>query len=217
MYKEMEINMRKRIFLAVLVVSIIIMSSYAMAIKPDSPPGLLKEKNVKAPGHWKKNTEFESQKHFVNEIYSKILLRLEAKGVFPPGLIRLVSEFLLTLELMESSENEEKSKVEVSGEVIPSEEINETIIQLRALLNGTEGKQELKLKVKNQNGTLTIERNETEGELTEEQQDLWNNLVGLVESLVGDAEGDDVELEIEIEHELEIEEEEIEEPEPLEE
>jgi hypothetical protein len=208
--------MRKRIFLVVFAVSIIIMSSYAMAVKPDSPPGLSKDKNLKAPGHWKKTGVYESQRHFVNEIHSRILSRLAVRFVFPPGLMRLVDDFLLEFGLMESAGSEEKSKVEVSGEVIPSEEINETIRQLRDSLNGTEGKHELKLKVKKVNETLSIERNETEGELTEDQQDLWNYLVGLVESLVGDAEGDDVELEIEIEHELEIEEEEIEDTEPIE-
>ncbi len=90
--------MRKKILFVVLSVSIIIMSSYAMAIKPESPPGLSKEKNEKAPGYWKKNTEFESQKHFVNEIHSRILLRLEQREVFPSGLIRLENEFLLEFE-----------------------------------------------------------------------------------------------------------------------
>jgi hypothetical protein len=188
------------------------MSSYALAIKPDSPPGLSKEKNANAPGQLKKTMVFESQKHFVHFIHDRILSRLESKNVSPPGLVRLVSEFMLIFGIMESTENEEKSKVEVSGEVIPSEEVNETIRQLVESLNGTEGKHELKLKVKKQNDTLSIERNETYGELTIDQQNLWNYLVELVEILVGEADGDDVELEIEIEHELEIEEE-IEEPE----
>ena len=209
--------MRKKFLFVILAVSILIMSSYALAAKPESPPGLSKDKNVKAPGHWKKTEEFESQRHFVNEIHSRILLRLEQHGVFPPGLMRLVNDFLSSLGLLESAESEEKSKVEVSGEVVPSEEVNETIIQLRALLNGTEGKQELKLKVKKQNDTVTIERNETVGALTEDQQNLWNSLVSIVEILVGTSEDDDVELEIEIEHELEIEEPEIEELEPEEE
>ena len=86
--------MRIKILFVVLVVTIIIMSSSAMAIKPESSPGLLKEKNEKAPGHWKKNTEFESQKHFVNEIHNRILLRLEQRGVFPSGLIKQVDESL---------------------------------------------------------------------------------------------------------------------------
>jgi len=197
--------MRKTIIFAVLAVSILIMGSFALAAKPDSPPGLSKDKNLKAPGHWKKTMEYESQRHFVNDIHSRILSRLESHGVFPTGLIRLVEEFFLEFELLETAESEEKSKVEVSGEVVPSDEINETIILLREALNGTEGKQELKLKVKKQDDIVTIERNETVGELTEDQQDLWNNLVELVEILVGESEGDDVELEIEIEHELETE------------
>jgi len=51
-----------------------------------------------------KNTEFESQKHFVNEIHSRILLRLEQREVFPSGLIRLVNEFLLEFEEEEIEE-----------------------------------------------------------------------------------------------------------------
>jgi hypothetical protein len=208
----MKGDMRKIYLFVIMAVSILIASSYASAVKPDSPPGLSKEKNANAPGQLKKTMVFETQKHFVNFIHDRILTRLAAKSVFPPGLVRLVNEFMLAFGIMESSENEEKSKVEISGEVIPSEDVNETIRQLVDSLNGTEGKQELKLKVKKQNDTLSIERNETYGELTIEQQDLWNYLVELVEGLVGEAEGDDVELEIEIEHELEIEEE-IEEPE----
>ena len=206
--------MRKTIIFAVLAASLLIIGSFALAAKPDSPPGLSKEKNLKAPGQLKKTMVFESQRHFVNFIHDRILSRLGQQSVFPPGLIRLVNEFILTFGLMESDESEEKSKVEVSGEVVLSAEGNETIRQLVESLNGTEGKHELKLKVKKQNDTVTIERNETVGELNETQQGLWNNLVNIVISLVQGTVDDDVELEIEIEHELEIEEEEIEEPEP---
>jgi hypothetical protein len=80
----MEIYMRIKILFVVLAVSILFMSSCAMAIIPESPPGLSKEKNVKAPGHWKKNTEFESQKHFVNEIHNVILFRKESEESLPP-------------------------------------------------------------------------------------------------------------------------------------
>jgi hypothetical protein len=111
------------------------------------------------------------------------------------------------------AESEEKTKVEVTGEVELSEEGNYTLDQLVASFQGLEGKNELKLKVKKQGDVLSIERNEIEGELSEEQIALWNYLVDIVEILVGEALGDDVELEIEIEHEYEIEEEEIEEPE----
>jgi len=90
--------MRKRILFVVLAVSILIMSSYALAAKPDSPPGLSKEKNANAPGQLKKIMEFESQKHFVNYVHERILERLEAKNVLPPGLIRLVNDFLLENE-----------------------------------------------------------------------------------------------------------------------
>jgi hypothetical protein len=206
--------MRKRILFVVLAVAILFMSSYALAAKPESPPGLSKEKNLKAPGQWKKTNDYENQRLFVNEIHSRIILKLEERGVFPPGIIRLVNNILLSLELATEVESEEKTKVEVTGEVNLSSEGNETLNLLVASFEGLEGKYELKLKVKKQDGNVTVERNTTEGNLTEAQQDLWNNLVDIVISLVEGAEGDDVELEIEIEHELEIEEEEVEEPEP---
>ncbi len=212
--------MRKRILLVVLVVSILIMSSYALAVKPASPPGLSKDKNVKAPGHWKKTMEFESQKHFVNFIHERILLKLEAKDVFPPGLIRLVSEFILSFGLMEIAESGEETKVEVSGEVDLDEDGQAILDELLLTFEGLEGKYELKLKIKKQEDVVTLERNEINeivGELSPEQLDLWDSLLENVTSLVTNAEGDDVELEIEIEHELEIEEEEIEELEPIEE
>ncbi|GAG54905.1 unnamed protein product [marine sediment metagenome] len=64
--------MKMKILFIVLAVSIIIMSSYAMAIKPECPPGLSKEKNEKAPGHWKK------------------ILNLRAKNIL---LMRFIVEF----------------------------------------------------------------------------------------------------------------------------
>ena len=86
--------MKIKILFIVLAMSILILSSSVMAIKPESSLGLLKEKNEKAPGHWKKNSEFESREHFVNEINNRILLRLEQLGVFPSGIIKQVDESL---------------------------------------------------------------------------------------------------------------------------
>ncbi len=76
--------MRIKILFLILIVTIIIMSCSVMAIKPECPPGLLKEKNIIAPGHWKKNTEFLSQNNFINEIHNRILLRDESKESIPP-------------------------------------------------------------------------------------------------------------------------------------
>ena len=192
--------MKKISIFAVLAVSILLMSSFALAAKPESPPGLSKVKNVNAPGHWKKTTEYESQRHFVNDIHSRILSRLADRDVFPIGLMRLVNDFLLAFGVNES---EEISNVSVSGEVVLSEEGNNTLRQLVESLNGTEGKHELNLTVKKQNDTVIIERNETVGNLTQDQLALWIALVGIVETLVEGAEDDD-ELVIEIKHELEI-------------
>jgi hypothetical protein len=86
--------MRKKILFIILAVSLLIMSSYAMAIKLDTPPGLSKDKNENAPGHWKKNTVFASQNDFINEIHNNIFIRLELNEVFPSGLIEPLEETL---------------------------------------------------------------------------------------------------------------------------
>jgi hypothetical protein len=90
----MVLKMRKKILFIILAVSILIMSSYAMAIKLDTPPGLSKDKNENAPGHWKKNTVFDSQNDFINEIHNNILIRLELNEVFPSGFIEPLEETL---------------------------------------------------------------------------------------------------------------------------
>ena len=86
--------MRKKILFIILAVSLLIMSSYAMAIKLDTPPGLSKDKNENAPGHWKKNTVLDSQNDFINEIHNNILIKLELNEVFPTGLIEPLEETL---------------------------------------------------------------------------------------------------------------------------
>jgi hypothetical protein len=88
----MVLKMKKKILFIVLVVSILAMSSYSMAVKLDIPPGLSRQKNEKIPGQWKKNTEFDSQKDFINEIHNKILDRLEQNEIFPLGLIEAEEE-----------------------------------------------------------------------------------------------------------------------------
>jgi len=84
--------MKIKILSVVLILSILFMSSCVMAIKNENPYGLSKEKNDSAPGHWKKNNEFDSQENFVDEVHDKILLRLEQHDVFPFGLIEPVEE-----------------------------------------------------------------------------------------------------------------------------
>ena len=92
--------MRKRIFLVIFAMSIIIMSSYAMAFKPDNNPGLSKEKNENAPGQFKKIMEFECQKYFLNEIHSRIILRFDQVEVSPKGLLEKVEESIEPIELL---------------------------------------------------------------------------------------------------------------------
>ena len=101
---------------------------------------------------------------------------------------------------------EEKNEVEVSGDVGLSEEAQTLLDSLVAAFEGVEGKAELKLKVKKEGNETTVEKEEIEGELTAEQQTLWEDLKAQVVALVEAAEGDDLELEIEIEHEVEAEE-----------
>lgn len=84
--------MRIKILYVVFIGLVIVMSSCVMAIKNETPSGLSKEKNDIAPGHWKKNTEFDGQKNFVDEIHNNILLRLEQHEVYPSGLIETLEE-----------------------------------------------------------------------------------------------------------------------------
>jgi hypothetical protein len=84
--------MRIKILVIIFAVSIIIMSSCALAIKSESPLGLSKDKNENAPGHWKKNNEFESQKIFINEIHNRILLGFEQRDIIPQGLKQSIEE-----------------------------------------------------------------------------------------------------------------------------
>lgn len=84
--------MKIKILYLLFIALVIFMSSCAIAIKTENPYGLSKEKNDNAPGHWKKNTEFDSQKNFVDEIHDNILLRLEQHDVLPSGLIEPVEE-----------------------------------------------------------------------------------------------------------------------------
>jgi hypothetical protein len=220
----MVCEMRKTIIFVVIVVALLMGSSCSLAAKPDSPPGLLKEKNikkyggtkpdsppglskeknVKAPGQWKKINEYESQKHFVFDIHNRTLSRLADRNVFPPGLIRIVNNFLLALGMINNSSDKEILEFEISGDVELSEEGNITLQQLMDSLNGTDGEHELNLLVNKQNDTISIETNETTGNLTIEQQDLWNHLVDIVLILVEEADSDDAKLEIGIVHQWEI-------------
>ena len=61
--------MRKKIFYAIIFVSILISSSVVIAAPKETPPGQLKEKN--APGQWKKSGlyTFETQKDFVFAVH----------------------------------------------------------------------------------------------------------------------------------------------------
>lgn len=110
--------------------------------------------------------------------------------------------------IRERGESEEKTKVEVSGEVIISSETSLALEELLESLQNSTGEVELKLKIEKEDNETSIEE-EVEGNLTSEQEALWEDLkakaLADVESFVTSE--DDVELEIEIEHEFELEDE----------
>jgi len=115
---------------------------------------------------------------------------------------------LITEEVPVETEEKKETKVEVSGDIELPEEAQATLDELVASFENIEDKVELKLKVKKQDNETSVEKDEIEGELTSEQQELWDSLKEQANELVESAEGDDLELEIEIEHEFEAEEEE---------
>ncbi|MCD6398793.1 MAG: discoidin domain-containing protein, partial [Candidatus Aenigmarchaeota archaeon] len=111
----------------------------------------------------------------------------------------------------EGAEEEEVSELqceikhEVKGEVELSGDAQNTLDELLAKLSSYGGELEIKYKVKKQDGSVSIEKDEISGELNEEEMELWNILKEDVYNLVESTEEDDVELEIEIEVECEEE------------
>ena len=104
--------MGKTIIFAVIAVSMLIIGSYALAVKPDSPPGLSQDKNEKAPGQWKKTTQYENQREFVRSIHMRILERLQDRNVNPFGLIKLIGELIAGLETAGEYEEDEYEEEE---------------------------------------------------------------------------------------------------------
>ena len=109
-------------------------------------------------------------------------------------------------EGLEAEEVEEVEEEELEAEYIePSSETQALIDQLIASFEGVEGRFELEFEAEKKDNELETEE-EVEGELTEEQQALWESIMQHVIADVMAAEGN-AELEIEIEHELEVEDE----------
>jgi len=69
--------MRKNILYATVFVAALIVSSFTVVATPEN-----------APGQWKKNNEYASQREFVRMIHMRILERLQFS---PAGLVKLVN------------------------------------------------------------------------------------------------------------------------------
>ncbi len=111
-------------------------------------------------------------------------------------------------ETEEGAEVEGKTKAEVKGDVELPEATKATLDELVASLKIVTGEVELKLKIKKAGSETSIEKEEIEGNLTEEQQSLWSSLKEkalAAVAAVNASEGEELELEIEVEHELEVE------------
>ena len=111
--------MNKPMLVAIMVLGILFMSSFTVMAKPETAPGLLKEKKEKnpdAPGQWKKTQEFANQSDFVFAVHWRIWERLQQKNVFPPGLMCLLE---LLSDLVDSNSGEESE----DGEDLPEEPV----------------------------------------------------------------------------------------------
>ncbi len=105
-----------------IIVGILLVSSFtAIAAKPETPPGQLKEKhqkNEEAPGQWKKNQSDVNKSEFKRYVHMRIWTRLQAFGVTPPGLMKLLNIVLSMVE-------EDTDEPPVELEDPPEEDIEE--------------------------------------------------------------------------------------------
>ena len=100
----------------------------------------------------------------------------------------------------DDNDEKEELKVEISGDVELSESAKALLDELTASFESVEGEIELKFKVENNNNTTNVEKDEVEGELSAEQQLLWDQIKQEALLLMS-AQGDDIELEIEVKYE----------------
>lgn len=97
----------------------------------------------------------------------------------------------------------EELELEVSGGNVELDAAaRETLEELRESFSG-EGKVKLKLKVTKDGNETSVETS-AEGNLTAEQEALWNDLQAQAEALVAASDAADAELELEIEYEAEV-------------
>ena len=105
------------------IISIVLLSSFtAIAAKPETPPGQLKEKhekNEEAPGQWKKNqSDVINKSEFKRYVHMRIWTRLQAFGVSPPGLMKLLN---IVLGMVEDDIDEPPVDLEDPEEEIPED------------------------------------------------------------------------------------------------
>jgi hypothetical protein len=116
--------MKQLPLLALVIVGILLVSSFtAIAAKPETPPGQLKEKNQKneeAPGQWKKNQSDVNKSEFKEYVHMRIWNRLQVFGVSPPGLMKLLNIILDMVE--EDSTEPPEEPEEPPEEEMPEEE-----------------------------------------------------------------------------------------------
>ena len=106
----------------IVIITIVILSSFtAIAAKPETPPGQLKEKhqkNEEAPGQWKKNQSDVNKSEFKRYVHMRIWTRLQTFGVSPPGLMKLLN---IILEMVEEDTDEPPVQLEDPPEEPPPE------------------------------------------------------------------------------------------------
>ena len=104
------------------IISIVLLSSFtAIAAKPETPPGQLKEKhekNEEAPGQWKKNQSDVNKSEFKRYVHMRIWNRLQAFGISPPGLMKLLN---IVLGMVEEDIDEPPVDLVDPEEEIPEE------------------------------------------------------------------------------------------------
>jgi hypothetical protein len=141
------------------------------------------------------NNSIENQEKHEQKMAEKGLIKASKKGGKGDG---------TDLDDGTEADDEEKLKVEVEGNVELDDDANSTLDDLVASLEGVEGSVKLELEVKKEDGVVNV-TSEVEGNLTAEQESLWETLKDQAVALVEASEEDDANLEISIEHELEAE------------
>jgi protoheme ferro-lyase len=103
--------MKKIPLITMVIITILMLSTFTVVAKQENAPGQLKEKNEKnqnAPGQWKKIYNYSNQSDFVNAVHLRIWNRLQAFGVCPPGLMKLL---MIILEIPEETTSEQLEEI----------------------------------------------------------------------------------------------------------